>query len=111
MCVNPPYPNINKKVIIYNKNVLTLKNIVYNEGSKLLQNCSKTRRDGNMEEIKTFREWRKEKGYTTKYIASKIGITPYTLNRKEYGKADFTKVQEMLLCNIYEIKMSQVKTL
>lgn len=34
MCVNPPYPNINKKVIIYNKNVLTFKNIVYNEGSK-----------------------------------------------------------------------------
>ena len=57
---------------------------------------------------KTFREWRKEKGFTTKFVSGKLDIAAPTLTAKERGKYPFTKVQESILCELYGIKSEQV---
>ena len=59
-------------------------------------------------EKKTFREWRKVKGLTTKYVGERLDITAPTLTAKERGKYPFTKVQEMILCELYGVKIEQV---
>lgn len=60
-------------------------------------------------EKKSFREWRKERGYTTAFVASKLGITTPTLTAKERGKFKFTMIQKKLLCELLEITIDQVK--
>lgn len=55
-------------------------------------------------EKKSFREWRKERGYTTKYVADKLGITVPTLTAKERGKYDFTVLQKKILCDLYGVE-------
>lgn len=60
-------------------------------------------------EIKSFKEWREEHGYTTKFIANKLGISVYTYRLKENGKKDFNLLQKQALCELYGIESSQVK--
>lgn len=60
-------------------------------------------------EKKTFRDWRKEKGYTTRFVSEKLDITAPTLTAKERGKYPFTKLQEAILCELYSIKIDQVR--
>ncbi len=55
---------------------------------------------------KTFREWRKEKGLTSSYVADKLGISVYTLNAKERGDSNFNLRQRKALCDLYDIKIS-----
>lgn len=64
-----------------------------------------------MQEIKTFREWRKTKGYTAEYVAKELEISIYTLNAKERGDWDFNQLQKKVLCELYGIDPSQVKEL
>lgn len=58
---------------------------------------------------KTLREWRKEKGYTTKFVADYLGLATFTLNRKERGQKSFSCYQTKRLCELYNIEYSDVK--
>lgn len=60
-------------------------------------------------EKKSFREWRKERGYTTAFVASKLGITTATLTAKERGKYSFTIAQKTIMCELYEISAEMIK--
>ena len=55
----------------------------------------------------TLREWRKQKGYTTDFVASHLGITRQTLNRKEHSN-NFTLFQVKLLCELFGITANQI---
>lgn len=59
-------------------------------------------------ERKSLRSWRKERGFTTKFVSDKLGIATPTLTAKERGKYPFTKVQEAILCDLYNIKVEQI---
>lgn len=56
---------------------------------------------------KTVREWRKEKGLSTDYVADKLGIKRETLTRKERND-DFTLFQLKLLCELFKIELEQI---
>ena len=55
----------------------------------------------------TLREARKKKGYTSKYVAEKLGIKERTLNKKE-RENKFTLHQLMELCNLYNVSLSDL---
>lgn len=55
---------------------------------------------------KTFRQWRKENGLTSKFVADKLGISVYTLNSKERGDSAFSLRQRKMLCDLYGIDIS-----
>ena len=61
-----------------------------------------------MLEQKTFRDWRKERGYTTKYVAGVLEISPTALTARERGEVMFTKLQQKILCDLYRISIKQV---
>lgn len=61
-----------------------------------------------MPEQKTYRDWRKERGYTTKYVAGILEISPTTLTAKERGDVKFTKLQQKMLCDVYKISIEQI---
>ena len=58
---------------------------------------------------KTFREWRKEAGLTSSYVAKNIGLSTYTLNAKERGDKPFTCFQTKLLCDLYKVEIDDVQ--
>lgn len=53
----------------------------------------------------TPREIRKEKGFTSKFVAEKLGIKTSTLNRKERNNS-FTILQMEKLCELYGVELS-----
>jgi len=55
----------------------------------------------------TLREARKKKGYTSRYVAEKLGIKERTLNKKE-RENKFTLHQLMELCNLYNVSLSDL---
>ena len=55
----------------------------------------------------TFREIRKLKGFTSTYVAEKLGITPRTFNLKERDNK-FTALQSEKLCELYDVKIDDV---
>ena len=55
----------------------------------------------------TLKEAREEKGYTTKYVAKKLGISPRTLNKKERDNK-FTMLQTATLCELYKVKYEEI---
>lgn len=55
-----------------------------------------------MENNKTLRELRKEKGLTRKYVASKLNITPDQLSRIERGENSLQPKYIKTLSQIYE---------
>ena len=57
----------------------------------------------------TFREIRKQKGFTTEYVAEKLGIKPRTLNRKERENS-FGALQKGILCKMYDVKIEEIDT-
>lgn len=57
---------------------------------------------------KTLREWRELKGYTTKFVANRLGVSPLTLTAKERGDIDFTAAQVNQLCNMYGVTLDEV---
>lgn len=62
-----------------------------------------------MPEKKSFRDWRKEKGYTTRFVSEQLGISIYSVNAKERGEARFTKLEQCSLCKLYDITLEQVQ--
>ena len=59
-------------------------------------------------EKKTLREWRELKGYTTKFVANQLGVSPLTLTAKERGDIDFTAAQVNRLCELYRVTLDEV---
>lgn len=55
----------------------------------------------------TLKEIRILKGYTTKYVAEQLGITPRSLNRKE-RENKFTTLQVEILCELYKVNINEV---
>ena len=55
----------------------------------------------------TFRELRKSKGLTTKYVAEKLGIKDTTLTRKERENR-FNALQVYALCELYGVKLEEI---
>ena len=53
------------------------------------------------------RDWRKVKGYSTKYVAEHLGIKTATLNRKERND-EFSTFQLKLLCELFGINVNQI---
>lgn len=61
-----------------------------------------------MLEQKTFRDWRKERGYTTKYVAGVLEISPTALTARERRGRGFSKLEQKILCELYNIRIEQV---
>ena len=63
-------------------------------------------------EVKTVREWRKAKGFTSEYVAAELGIATWTQNKKERdnikGKRSFTTLQLGKLCEIFGVTIDQI---
>lgn len=55
----------------------------------------------------TLKEIRISKGYTTKYVAEKLGVTARTLNKKERDNK-FTTLQLEKLCELYKVRLGQI---
>lgn len=55
----------------------------------------------------TLKDIRIQKGYTTKYVAEQLGITPRSLNKKE-RENKFTVLQVETLCELYQVKIDEV---
>ena len=55
----------------------------------------------------TFRELRKSRGLTTKYVAEKLGIKTTTLTRKERNNS-FNTLQVKTLCDLYGVNVEEV---
>lgn len=55
----------------------------------------------------TLRDWRKQKGYTTDFVAKHLGIARETLTRKERNN-EFSVFQIKLLCELFEINANQI---
>ena len=68
-----------------------------------------------MPEQKTFREWRKEKGLTVKYIIQTlkskydISISEWQLNDREKNQNKFTPKEIQSLCRIYGKTIDEIK--
>lgn len=62
-------------------------------------------------ETKTLKSWRIANGYTTKFIADKLGLSVYTYRRKENGKASFKLVEQQILCELYGIGHDQIEAI
>ena len=60
-------------------------------------------------EVKTFKEWRKDKGITAIFIAKKLGISTQSLYNKEEGKSGFSWTEGRAYCKLLGISDEQVK--
>jgi DNA-binding XRE family transcriptional regulator len=96
---------INKNVAKINENVLHyVEKVIY-------LNCRKLQIRRKMPQRKevpmTLREIRKLKGFTTQYVAEKLGIKPRSLNKKERDNK-FTVLQAETLCLLYGVRLEEV---
>lgn len=53
------------------------------------------------------REIREQKGYTTKYVAEKLGIKRESLTRKERNNT-FSALQLEKLCEVYDVRIDEI---
>lgn len=53
------------------------------------------------------RDIRKQKGFTTKYVAEQLGIKPRSLNKKERDNS-FTTLQLSKLCELYDVRIGDI---